>query len=445
MAALLDIKDIWIEGRASGGGWSPIIRGASLSLQPGEVLALIGESGAGKSTLGLAALGYTRPGCRFTSGSVKLNGQEMVGLSTQMRHQVRGKDVAYVAQSAAAGFNPARSIDWQVTEGPVLHKIKTNAQALTDARILYRELALPDPDNIGTRYPHQVSGGQLQRLMTAMAMSCNPGLLILDEPTTALDVTTQIEVLLAVKKAIRDSNTAAIYVTHDLSVVAQVADRALVMRYGEIVDQGPTSELIANPQAEYSQTLIGAVKASPRQVVAQSRASGGSKQVDSSDMPVLEARNVDTAYGELKILHDINLSLSKGKTLAIVGESGCGKSTFARVVSGLKSATAGEIFLNGTALKGSVRERSRDDVRKIQMIFQIPDVSLNPRHTIDEILGRPLSFYHGLKGKKRAARVAELLEMVELPADFSLRRPGALSGGQKQGSVLRGPSRQART
>ena len=432
MALLLDIQDLWIQGQSADGTWSPIIRGASLQMQPGEVVALIGESGAGKSTLGLAALGYTRPGCRFSSGSVKLNGQDLVDLSTADRQAVRGKDVAYVAQSAAAGFNPALAINHQVTEGPVFHKIKSRSDAIADAQVLYRELALPDPDNIGERYPHQVSGGQLQRLMTAMAMSCHPGLLILDEPTTALDVTTQIEVLQAIKKAIQQSSTAAIYVTHDLSVVAQVADRSVVMRYGEIVEEGPTSELIREPKAEYSRTLIGAVKSSPRQVVEKSQEAGGQPARQPDEVIVLETRNVDTAYGETKILHNVNLSLAKGQTLAVVGESGCGKSTMARVMSGLKAATAGEVALNGEVLNPAVRGRSREEIRKIQMIFQIPDVSLNPRHTISEILGRPLTFYHGLKGAKREARVNELLEMVELPVEFATRRPAELSGGQKQ-------------
>ncbi len=393
---------------------------------------MIGESGAGKSTLGLAALGYTRPGCRFSSGSVALNGQNLAALSSADRQAVRGKDVAYVAQSAAAGFNPALSINRQVTEGPVFHKVKSRSDAIADAHLLYRELALPDPDSIGDRYPHQVSGGQLQRLMTAMAMSCHPGLLVLDEPTTALDVTTQIEVLQAIKGAIRHSNTAAIYITHDLSVVAQVADRSVVMRYGEIVEEGPTADIIRAPRAEYSRTLIGAVKASPRQVVQQSRETGGRRETQSDAQIVLEARNIDTAYGDVKILHDVSLSLVKGRTLAVVGESGCGKSTIARVMSGLKAATVGEVALNGSSLNPAVRGRSREEIRKIQMIFQSPDVSLNPRHTISEILGRPLAFYHGLRGARRDDRVKELLEMVELPVDFATRRPTELSGGQKQ-------------
>ncbi len=432
MEPLLDIRNLKIEGQSANGTWSPILFGASLQIQPGEVVALIGESGAGKSTLGLAALGYTRPGCRFSSGSVDLNGQNLLDLSNIDRQAVRGKDVAYVAQSAAAGFNPALSINRQVTEGPVFHKVKSRSDAIADAHFLYRELALPDPDHIGTRYPHQVSGGQLQRLMTAMAMSCHPGLLVLDEPTTALDVTTQIEVLQAVKKAIQNSRAAAIYVTHDLSVVAQVADRSVVMRYGEIVEKGPTADIIRAPGTEYSRTLIGAVKASPRQVVERSRETESQRGHQVGEEIVLEIRHVDAAYGELKILHDVSLALAKGRTLAVVGESGCGKSTIVRVMSGLKAATVGDVALNGTSLNASVRGRSREEIRKIQMIFQSPDVSLNPRHTISEILGRPLTFYHDLKGGERGDRVKELLEMVELPADFAARHPAELSGGQKQ-------------
>ena len=430
MSELLEIRDLWIEGFSGEGRWLPIIKDVSLSIAQGEVVAFIGESGAGKSTLGLAALGFTRPGCRVASGTVMLDGQNLMTLPIERRRALRGKDVAYVAQSAAAGFNPAWSINWQVTEGPVFHGIMTRTEALGEARLLYRELALPDPETIGERYPHQVSGGQLQRLMTAMAMSCHPGLLVLDEPTTALDVTTQIEVLQAMKTAIRHSNIAAIYVTHDLSVVAQMADRAIVMRHGAIVDQGATADLIGKPTVEYTRTLIGAVKLPPRQVVARNLADDQPPVKDRDT--VLDVINVDTAYGTAKILHDVTLSLNKGQTLAIVGESGCGKSTLARVISGLKAATAGEVRLNGNPLAPDVRQRSREDTRKVQMIFQIPDVSLNPKQTIGEILGRPLAFYHDMMGAARDDRVAELLDMVELPRNFISRLPAELSGGQKQ-------------
>jgi peptide/nickel transport system ATP-binding protein len=262
--------------------------------------------------------------------------------------------------------------------------------------------------------------------MAAMAMSCRPAILVLDEPTTALDVTTQIEVLASLKKLIREHHTAGLYITHDLAVVAQIADRIMVLRHGKMVEEGPAGEILHRPQQDYTRTLVS-VRASETSAPlppARSRAAG---------TPVLALDHVSASYRRLvKVINDVSLTIARGETVAVVGESGSGKSTLARVICGLLPAEAGTIAFTGEPLPKALRQRSREQLRRIQMVYQMPDVALNPRQTIADILGRPVSFYFGSSGKDARARVKELLEMVDLPADFAKRRPGELSGGQKQ-------------
>ena len=252
---MLEMRNVIIDG-LSGETWEPIIKGLDLTLNKGEVLGLIGESGAGKSTLGLASMAYTRQGCRITSGSIRFDGQELFGAPESQMRDIRGVRIAYVAQSAAASFNPAHRLIRQYAEGPVQHGLMSSAEAQEKAVATYDQLLLPDPEHIGYRFPHQVSGGQLQRAMVAMAMSCQPDIIIFDEPTTALDVTTQIEVLAAIKDITRRFNTAAIYITHDLAVVAQLADRIMVLRYGELVEENDAREMLANPRETYTRDLL---------------------------------------------------------------------------------------------------------------------------------------------------------------------------------------------
>ncbi|TMJ39085.1 MAG: ABC transporter ATP-binding protein, partial [Alphaproteobacteria bacterium] len=251
---LLEIKGLQISGQ-SDDVWHEIVKGVDLTLRRGEVLGLIGESGAGKSTIGLAAMGFARPGCRITSGSIVFDGKDLRKASEEERRALRGSRIAYVAQSAAASFNPAHRIIDQTVETAVGHEVLDRSKAEADAKDLYTRLKLPNPNTIGSRYPHQVSGGQLQRAMTAMAMSCRPDLIIFDEPTTALDVTTQVDVLAAMRDIVEQFNTAAIYITHDLAVVAQMAHRIMVLRYGKLVEEAPTREMLKSPKEAYTKTL----------------------------------------------------------------------------------------------------------------------------------------------------------------------------------------------
>jgi len=419
---LLEMRELRIEGQADD-QWHEIVHGIDVELKRGEVLGLIGESGAGKSTIGIASMGFARPGCRISGGSILFDGIDLRAASEEEKRRLRGSRIAYVAQSAAASFNPAHKLIDQYCETPVQHGVMGRAEAQQDATDLYRRLQLPNPDEIGFRYPHQVSGGQLQRAMTAMAMSCRPDLIIFDEPTTALDVTTQIEVLAAIKNIVDQFNTAAIYITHDLAVVAQMADRIMVLRHGYLVEEGNAREMLAKPKEDYTRQLL-AVRSFRKEEADDA----------DEDRPLLKVEHLSASYGGgVKVLDDINLEIYKGTTVAVVGESGSGKSTLARAITGLLQPIDGHVYYGRETLPPALAQRSKDQLRRLQMIYQMPDTALNPRQRVREIVGRPLEFYLGLRGDEKDERIRELLSMIELaPDDFIDRYPGELSGGQKQ-------------
>ena len=420
---LLKIRDLEIDG-ISDETQTRIINKISLYLHKGEVLGLIGESGAGKSTLGLAGMGFTRDGCKIVGGSIEFDGIDLVNAPLEQRRNLLGSRIAYVAQSAAASFNPSHKIIDQHTEGPVFHNKFIRSEAAADAVNLYRRLRLPQPESIGFRYPHQVSGGQLQRAMTAMAMSCRPDLIIFDEPTTALDVTTQIEVLSAIRDIVEQFSTAAIYITHDLAVVAQMADRIKVLLRGDEVEENTTREMLKSPRESYTKSLW-AVRSFERKQKPPAKA---------GSTPVISLSNVTAAYGKGDpVVRNVSFDIHAGRTVAVVGESGSGKSTTARCITGLLPPLAGSINFAGTVLPVDYRNRTNDQLRQIQMIYQMADTALNPRKKIGEIIGRPVEFYLGLTGREKRRRVEELLVQIELePSEFIDRYPSEISGGQKQ-------------
>lgn len=418
---LLTMTSLRIEA-ASRTGSSIIVDGVDLSLRRGEILGLVGESGAGKSTVGLAAMGFFKPGCRLVGGSVSFDGIDMIKADQATLADLRGTRIAYVAQSAAASFNPAYRLLDQCMEVAIQHGILNGKRARDRTIALYSEMGLPTPDSIGLRYPHEVSGGQLQRIMTAMAMVCMPDLIIFDEPTTALDVTTQVGVLASIRSIVEQHNTAAIYVSHDLAVVAQMADRVMVMRHGKLVEEAETRTMLTSPKAEYTKTLWA---------VRDFRSPERGRDVGTR--PLLGIRDIAAHYGNVPVLNGVSFEVPAKRTVAIVGESGSGKSTLAKVLTGLLPASSGTIEIDGRVLAPNAKKRSRDDLRTIQLIHQNPDTALNPRHTVRRIIERPLSLYLGLKGAPATRRVRELLTTLELDPDRILDRyPHELSGGQKQ-------------
>lgn len=430
MENVVELKDLYVSARTDAGRTIEIIKGVSFDIADGEILALIGESGSGKTTIALSLMGHVRQGCRIEGGQINLAGKDMARLTERQRAKMRGTLVSYIPQSAAAAFNPSQSIMDQVIEITRIHQLMSDDDARAKAIELFGALALPDPENIGNRFPHQVSGGQLQRLAAAMALIGSPKLIIFDEPTTALDVTTQVEVLRSFKSVMQLGGMAGVYVSHDLAVVAQIADRIAVLKDGEVQEVGDTQQILHDPQHAYTQELISAFK--PKQTRTDNDLA--------EKPPILEVKNLVAGYGAITsngrpaivALDDVSLNLIPGKNLGIIGESGCGKSTLARAISGLLLPTGGSVVFDGKPMAGEVRQRSREDLRRMQIVFQLADTALNPNRSVANIVGRPLTFYHGMNGEKRDKRIDELLDMVRLPRALKHRLPGELSGGQKQ-------------
>ena len=407
-------------------GAAPLLKDLTLRLKRGEILGLIGESGAGKSTLGLAALGYHRTGCWCNGGVVRFDGILLRDGDEKTLSSLRGVRMAYVSQSAAAAFNPAHRLGAQITEAARCHATLSRAEATRRMVSLFRRFDLPEPEDFGRRFPHQASGGQLQRAMIVMAMLCEPQLIVFDEPTTALDVTTQIEVLATIKKNIRTQKaTSALYITHDLAVVAQVADRIMVLKDGMLVEENDTATLLKSPQRPYTKELLSVYQ------VNRKRGKGIKKK--GADV-LLRGEGLDAGYGDgARILEEISFGVSEYEVLGVVGESGSGKSTLARVVTGLLPSREGGLWLDGKPLPRRLKRRTKEQLRRVQLVSQIPDSALNPRQKIGEALGRPLSYFFPQRSTaENERRLSELLSSCELDSRLVGAFPAELSGGQKQ-------------
>jgi len=421
---LLDIRDIVVAPVGHEGPGAPVLQDVSMSVERGSVTALIGESGSGKTTLALAALRYTKPGLEILKGNIVFDGEDLNTMPSERLRKLRSTEIAYVAQSAAAAFNPASRLIDQVIESTVAERGLAKSEARQRAYDLMDVVQLPNPKVLGDCYPHELSGGQLQRMMLVMALCPQPKLLLLDEPTTALDVTTQLYVLKSIKDAIASTGTSAIYVSHDLAVVSQVADDVIVLFKGSVRETGSIDDIIHSPKDEYTKQLIHAVESS-------TNANSPGPDVQ-ENKPVLDLRDVSGGYNGVKIVDDFSITANRGEIVALIGESGSGKSTIAKVIAGLAERHGGEVHLNGQGLGAGVSDRTKNELRRIQYVPQMADTALNPYQSIRSILHRPIRFFGDLERAREDEKVARILDLMHLPQSILDRHPMELSGGQKQ-------------
>jgi peptide/nickel transport system ATP-binding protein len=481
----LDVADLEVR---IGGSGPDVISDVSFSVRAGEVLGLVGESGSGKTTLALALLGHARQGLTISSGRVLLDGTDLLALSRGGLRTVRGAKVSYVPQDPSSALNPTLRVGAQLREALRVHPGVVADPAARVAEVM-REASLDPAPKLLRRYPHQLSGGQQQRIALAMAFACRPSLIVLDEPTTGLDVTTQRHVLDTVRSLCRSYGVAAVYVSHDLAVVSGLASEVAVMYAGRIIELGPASRLFGEPLHPYTRGLIGAVPSPDH--AAQLTGIGGQQPrpgrrgpgcsfaarcgfaVDecrtrlpepvlvgrravrclrvsqigtgqavrpalaaslmAGESPaVLSVRDVSARYGQTPVLADIRLEVPPESCVAVVGESGSGKTTLARCIAGLHSNWDGEITFLGSPLARGARQRGKGLLQRIQYIFQNPYTSLNPRKTVGQIVAQPLEQFRHLEFPERSARVTAVLEDVSLGEDFLSRYPDQLSGGERQ-------------
>ena len=481
----VQVRDLRIDLVSSG---EDIVEAIAMDVRAGEVLGLVGESGSGKTTVGMALLGYCRPGGKVTGGEILIDGRPLAAMAANELRRLRGGTVSYIPQDPGTALNPALRIGGQLSEMLEAHRSQTSAED-QKARIResLEEVALPNTDEFLRRYPHQLSGGQQQRVAIAMAFACRPHVIVCDEPTTGLDVTTQARVLETIRDLCHSHHVAAVYVSHDLAVVAELADSVAVMYAGRIVERGPRDAIFAAPRHPYTRKLLRAVPDmdgkravvgigghaplpgnrptgcffAPRCDLAIDRCReafppatdfGGGHLVHCyraeealSELPtageahaaakagdvVLAVENVNGYYGSVHILHDINLEVRRNECVAVVGESGSGKTTLARCISGLHSQYKGDVKLGGTRLAESARRRTAEARKQIQYVFQNPYASLNPRRTVGQTIARQLQLF-GASRRDTGRRVADCLERVSLSAAAANRYPDQLSGGERQ-------------
>ena len=472
-------------------GGQEIVKDVAFSVGQGEVIGVVGESGSGKTTVALALLAHARRGTRIAGGSVRIDGEELLGLSVAEVRATRGSRISYVPQDPAAALNPALTIGKQLVEVIETHRRSATSDEVIDrVRETLAEVKLPTEDAFLRRYPHQLSGGQQQRVCIAMAFLLRPKVIVLDEPTTGLDVTTQAHVLETVRDLCGEHNVGAVYVSHDLAAVSMLAHRVLVMYAGRMIEAGLVQRLFTRPGHPYTRRLVEAIpdisarlalEAIPGHVPSPGRRPEGcvfaprcadvlpscreaeppsvqlepnhevacfrATEVAATELklavvadaaaglstePVLVVRALNAFHGERQVLHDASLDLRPRECLALVGESGSGKTTLSRAIMGLHPPRSGEVVFGGDVLSPDLRKRPAASRRGLQYIFQSPYNSLNPRHTIGEIIGVPIEHFFGVRGRETAERVHRALERVSLPSGLAAAYPDELSGGERQ-------------
>jgi peptide/nickel transport system ATP-binding protein len=434
MTAVLEASGLHVAYRRTDGTLLPAVIGAALSLAEGESVGLVGESGSGKSTLARALMGYARPGGVITAGEVKLHGRDIRAIGKSEMRALRGGTVAFVPQNPLSSLTPHIRVGPQVAEAVAIHRRLDAGAARTAALELLEATGVPDPPRLYERFPHELSGGQRQRVVIAAALAGNPRLLILDEPTTALDKTTEIQVLELVQQLRRRFNAALVYVSHDLNVISEMCDRVLVMLEGRVVEEGPTRRVYREPMHEYTRALIAAVPRIDR---------GGAQVVATAAAPLLEVSGLTFRYPgrrawlaprreERPALADVGFGIAAGETLGLVGESGSGKSTAAAIVAGLLEPQAGHMRFDGEPLPALAKRRTQRLRQRIQIVFQDPLSSLNPRQRVGAILERPLAMFQQATGAEARRRAAALLETLQLDPALLDSYPRQLSGGQQQ-------------
>src|SRR5713101_7860258 len=485
--AAVAVRDLEVEIEATG---TPVISDVSFEIAPGEIFGVVGESGSGKTTVGLALLGHARRGLRIAGGSVLLGDRDILTLGDEQLRRLRGSLVSYVPQDPASSLNPALRIGLQLREVIEAHGNQPDSAVSERVAEMMREVALPDDRAFLKRYPHQLSGGQQQRIGLAMAFANRPSLIVLDEPTTGLDVTTQAHVLSTVRELAALHDVAALYVSHDLAVVATLTRRVAVLYAGRIVELATAEALFSSAGHPYTRRLIGAIPrltggrsllgipghaASPgnrppgcsfaprcsmrieqceqeipalrpvsadhlvrciraEEVLTQEQRRIGDpiEMPAAEDVAALRLDSVVASYGRNEIVHSVSFSLAAHECLALVGESGSGKTTIARSIAGLHHNWTGKITLGDIALQNSARQRDKDTRRRIQYIFQNPYGSLNPPPTVGEIIAQPLQVFGTASGREADRRIGEMLERVSLTASYASRYPDQLSGGERQ-------------
>lgn len=433
---LLDVRDLKIQFHADE-GIVTAVDGISFHVNKGETLAIVGESGSGKSVTSLSILGLIpKPAGRIAGGEIMFKDKALLSLSAREMRRVRGKEISMIFQEPMTSLNPVYTVGDQIAEAIIEHENTTRAEARKRVIDLLRLVEIPDPEARANYYPHQMSGGQRQRVMIAMALSCKPSLLIADEPTTALDVIVQAQILDLIKKLQREIGTTVIFVTHDLGVVAEIADRVLVMRHGQIVEHGSVEDIFGKPQHPYTQKLLAAVPRIDAAKLAPTIMNQAPILLDVKALrtwfPVKKGLFQRTQT-YIKAVNDISLNMRRGEIVGLVGESGSGKTTAGRSILRLIEPTSGSVILNGSDLTKLTSEKLRKFRQKAQIVFQDPYASLNPRMTIGEIVAEPLQVHGLLKsGKQRDQKVADLLGLVQLDAKMAKRYPRELSGGQRQ-------------